>query len=429
MRRIIIALTITGLFLGTSTSAQEKESDFGVKISGFVKNDFFWDSRQTVAAREGHYLLWPSPEALSIDNVDINAQPNFNFLAVQSRLSISITGPDAFGAKTSGVIEGDFFAQSNANINLFRLRHAMIKLNWENTELLTGQFWNPLFVTACFPGTISFNTGVPIQSFARNPQIRLTHAFGSVHFMAAALSQRDFTTRGPDPSDNSKTLISSTFLRNSAVPDMHLQAHYHTGNTEAGSSMILGAGIAYKTVVPRLSSDWLFTTHQVNEKVSGLTAIAFTKITLRPVTIKLHGRYGENIADVLSISGFAVKSIDNPITGQQSYTPLQNLSLWGEVHTNGTKVKTGIFGGILSNKGTKETMSNPGNPVYGLGTNIASLWRVSPRLIFISNKTKIALELEYTTAAYGSDYDVNYIPQTLTPVSNLRGLMSVIYSF
>ena len=403
MRRIIIALTIAGMFFGTSTSAQEKASEFGIKISGFVKNDFFWDSRQTVAAREGHFLLWPSPEVLSANDVDINAQPNFNFLAVQSRLTVSITGPDAFGAKTSGVIEGDFFAQSNANINLLRLRHAMIKLNWENTELITGQYWNPLFVTGCFPGTVSFNTGVPIQSFARNPQIRLTHSFGGLKIMAAALSQRDFATRGPDPSDNSKTLVSSDFLRNSTVPDMHLQAHYQTANAEAGSSMLLGAGIAYKTVVPRLATP---ANEKVDEKLSSITAIAFSKITLRPVTIKLQGRYGENIADILSISGFAVKGIlQDPIgNGQQSYTPLRNLSFWGEIHTNGTKVQAGVFGGFLNNMGTKETMSDPGNPVYGLGTNIASLLRVSPRVIFISNKTKFALELEYTTAAYGSDF-------------------------
>ncbi len=57
----------------------------------------------------------------------------------------SITGPDAFGAKTSGVIEADFFAQLNPNINLLRLRHAYVKFNWEHLEFLAGQTWNPLF--------------------------------------------------------------------------------------------------------------------------------------------------------------------------------------------------------------------------------------------------------------------------------------------
>lgn len=426
MKRQLFSIALIFLFAGAGIMAQEKEPDFGIQISGFVKNDFFWDSRQTVAAREGHFLLWPSPELMSTDNLDINAQAGFNFLAIQSRLKATVTGPDAFGAKTSAVIEGDFFAQSDANINLLRLRHAMIKLNWQHTEILTGQYWNPLFVTSCFPGTVSFNTGTPLQSFARNPQVRLTQTIGSIKIVAAALAQRDFSSRGPDPADPSKTMVSSTFLRNSRIPDLHLQAHYHSGNAESGKTLDMGVGIAWKTITPRLSSA---TGYRVKESVSGITALAFSKLTLTPITIKLQGRYGENIADVLSISGFAVKAIEDPVTGQQSYTPLQNITVWGEIHTNGKKVQAGLMGGILRNLGTKETMSDPGNPVYGLGTNIAFLYRVSPRVVFISNKTKLALEVEYTTAGYGTGHDLDYLPQSIQPVTNLRGLMSAIYAF
>ncbi|MEX2369782.1 MAG: hypothetical protein WD578_02160 [Bacteroidales bacterium] len=429
MKRFTCILLFTGIIAGTVVTAQEKEQNFGIKFTGFVKNDFFWDSRQTTCAREGHFLLWPAPEMLDIHGVDINDKPNFNFLAIQSRLSIAITGPEAFGAKTSGLIEGDFFAQSEDNINLLRMRHAFVKFNWTNTELLTGQYWNPLFVTDCFPGTVSFNTGTPLQSFARNPQIRLTQSFGPVKLMAAALSQRDYASRGPAPYDNTTTIGSTSFLRNSAMPDMHLQVHYHTGAGESGVSLVAGAGIAYKVLVPRLSSTQFMMTHQVKEKVSGLTAIAFTKITTVPITFKLQSRYGENIDDVLSVSGFAVKNVEDMVTGRRSYTPLQNLTFWGEIHTNGTKVQAGIMGGYLKNLGTKDPMSDPGNQVYGLATNISSLYRISPRVIFTSNKTKLAVEIEYTAAAYGSDYDVNYIPQTVVPVANVRGLMSVIHSF
>ena len=145
-RNIIISLALI-ITLGANAQDEKKESQFGVKLSGYVKNDFFWDSRQTVAAREGHFLLWPKPELMDELGNDINAKTSFNFLAIQSRLSVAIKGPDAFGAKTSGLIEGDFFAQANAHIDLFRLRHAFVKLNWEHLEVLAGQYWNPLFVT------------------------------------------------------------------------------------------------------------------------------------------------------------------------------------------------------------------------------------------------------------------------------------------
>ncbi len=411
--------------------AQEQDKKFGIEFSGFVKNDMFYDSRQNVTAREGHFLLWPAPELLDPAENDINDKSNLNFLAVQSRLSGKITGPDALGAKTSGVIEGDFFAQANDNINLFRLRHAYLHLKWTNTELLSGQYWNPLFVTGCFPGTISFNTGTPLQSFSRNPQLRLIQYFGNLKVIAAAVTQRDFTSRGPDPADttNRSISINSDFLRNSAFPDMHLQVHYNIKNEASGTDFLAGVGLAIKSIVPRLSSFENGVRYKVEEKLNSHSVIAFSKIKLAPVTLKLQGRYGENIADVLSISGFAVKAIEDPLTGESSYTPLQNITVWGEIHTNGPAWQVGVFGGYLKNLGTKDEMSSALNPVYGLGTNIESLLRISPRVSFTSGKVKLAGEIEYTSAAFGSNHDVNYIPENTSAVANTRVLISTIYSF
>ncbi len=74
MKRVSIALLmilmIQGLWAQEKGAEEEKaeekvkteENKFGVKFSGFVKNDFFYDTRQTVAAREGHFLLWPAAE-------------------------------------------------------------------------------------------------------------------------------------------------------------------------------------------------------------------------------------------------------------------------------------------------------------------------------------------------------------------------------
>jgi len=429
MKRSSTLLLIIGLMGASVLSGQESDPAFGIKFKGFVKNDFFWDTRQVTTAREGHFLLWPAAVVLDANGVDINAQPSFNFLSVQTRLSGVITGPDAFGAKTSGLIEGDFFAQQNDNINLFRLRHALVKLNWKSTELMTGQYWNPLFVTGCFPGTISFNTGTPLQSFARNPQIRISQKAGPFTIIAAALAQRDYTSRGPDPADNTQTMVSSEFLRNAHTPDMHFQVHFSSSEESSGNSFLAGTGLAYKTIVPRLSSTVGNETYSVDEKVSGLTAILFTKIEIDPFTFKLQGRYGENITDVLSLSGFAVKEVLDPLTGEQSYTPLRNICVWGEIHTNGEKIQLGIFSGVTKNIGVKETMSSAGNQVYGLGTNIESLIRFAPRVRIISGRTIIGAEVEVTGSRYGSGYDENYIAATITEVINTRLLVSVMYSF
>lgn len=423
----LMILIIQGSWAQEKDKDQEKveEKKFGVKFSGYVKNDFFYDTRQSVAAREGHFLLWPSPENLDENGEDINAGTNFNMLAIQSRLSLAISGPDALGAETSGLIEGDFFAQLNDNINLFRLRHAFVKLTWTHMELLAGQFWNPLFVTDCFPGTVSFNTGTPLQSFSRNPQIRVSFNTGGLKLTAAALSQRDYSSVGPL---GTSSINSSIYLRNSGIPDMHLQAQYGFSN-ESGTGLVAGAGLAYKILVPRLSSEPVAgEVYKVDEKVGGLTAMAFAKLTTKPVTAKLQVRYGENISDLLAISGFAVTNIIDPVTGLQEYSPLKNMTFWGELHTNGNP-QVGVFGGYTVNNGTRRERESDLYPVYGLGSNIRSLYRISPRVVYNAGKVRLALECEYTSAAYGSDYNAFYIPGSTSVVGNLRVLMAIYYFF
>jgi len=415
----------TLVFLISSTLgliAQEPGS-FGVKFSGFVKADYFYDTRQTVAAREGHFLLWPSPESLDPAGKDINARPGLNMLAIQSQLKASITGPDAFGAKTSAVIEADFFATTNETIDLLRMRHAFARLRWEKLEVLAGQYWNPFFVTDCFPGTVSFNTGAPLQSFARNPQLRLTYYQNGLRFILAGLAQRDYATFGP-------LGASSQYLRNAALPDIHFQMHYGAADPETGLDWILGAGAAWKAIVPRLSSSIgdPAVSYQVRERVNGFSALLFSRIKTKPLTIKLEARYGENISDLLAVSGYAVKDIADPTTGEFTYTPLKSMTYWGEVHTNG-KTQFGVFGGYLINQGSREAMHPAYAAVFGLAPNIRSLMRVSPRVIFTSGKTRLAFELEYTEASYGRDYDEYYVPEATTKVANLRALAALYYHF
>ena len=82
---------------------------------------------------------------------DINASADLHMLNIQTRLKGDISGPDAFGAKTSGVIEAEFYGTSELDVNGFRLRHAYVKMDWQKTNLLVGQYWHPLFPAESFP--------------------------------------------------------------------------------------------------------------------------------------------------------------------------------------------------------------------------------------------------------------------------------------
>ncbi len=117
----------------------------------------------------------------------------------------------------------------------------------------------------------------------------------------------------------------------------------------------------------------------------------------------------------------------NP-TGEADYTPLTSTTFWGEIHTNG-KVQLGVFAGYFNSMGTKDEMSDPGNTIYGLGTDVSSLFRVSPRIIINSGKTRIAFEMEYTSVEHGNSFDANHIAISSTSASNLRALLAMYYFF
>ena len=413
MRRLLL-LTIV-FYTGLTLVAQNKTESpkYGITFSGFVKNDFFFDTRQTVSAREGHFLLWPKAEEM-INGEDINEGLNYNMLSVQSRLKGTVTGPDAFGAKTSGAIEVDFFAQANDNINLVRMRHAFVKMKWEKSALIVGQYWNPLFVTACFPGTVSFNTGVPIQPFARNPQIRYTHSLGGLDIMAAILSQRDYPSRGINGP-------SSEYLRNAGIPDMHFQLHYKGKLGE--NDFVVGGGAAYKQIRPEMTSKFNGN-EEINEETLGTTTfIGFVKLKTKPITIKAEFVNGQNVTDVLSIGGFAM--IDT-MDISKGYTPFTTQSFWVDIHTNGKKFQAGIFTGMTQNMGTNDAYN--GTP-YGLGLGIDKLLRVSPRVIFNSGKTRVAFEVEYTQAGFGEINTETGDVIDPVEVANIRCLMGVYYFF
>jgi len=420
-------------------SAQDEadKPKFGIKLSGFVKTDFFVDSRQVVTAREGHFLLYPEPVKKDADGNDINAVWNSNILSIQTRVAGSIWGPDALGAKTSAYIEGEFFGNINPAINTFRLRHAFIKLNWKTTELLTGQTWHPMFSTDCFPGTVSFNTGAPFVVFSRNPQIRITQKIGKFNIQVAAMSQVDFTSTGPDGP-------SPKYLRNSVLPELDLQIQYKRVNSEKGREFVIGAGIDYMMLTPRLSTTVTLSAAYdtvINGIVNHVNAVTqeyktgtkstsfaynlYTRIKLRTVTIKLAGEYGGDNYSFTMLGGYAVKSITDAAKGFVEYANVRSFAIWGEFHTNSPRWRPGIFAAFSKNLGVGEVVTGP---YYARGSNIDYLWRVSPRLEFNVQRLRFAGEIEYTVAGYGTTTSKGYVSDP-EPVGNLRCLLAVFYFF
>ncbi len=413
----ILTAILLGILFNINLFAQKDvppaTQDFGIKFSGFVKTDFAFDTRQSATIREDHFLLYPKKELLDANGDDINGVPSLNILSIQTRLTGKITAPDFLGAKTSGIIEGAFFGSAEGNINTFRLRHAFLKLEWENTHLMVGQFWHPMFIEDNFPGVVSFNTGVPFQPFSRNPQIRLTQKLGFMDIILAACSQRDFQSFAPIM-DAGKEISGNTSeaSRDAVVPDLNATFKFKAG------THLFGFGGEYKMLKPRTS----FLGVKTDNMVNSYAAMAFAKLVFGDFSVKLEGIYGQNLANMTMLSGYWVKAVDS-VAKTEEYTPSNLLSAWGEL-SYGKDVEISIFGGYTKNMGAAEDIIS-GGTFFGRGSDIESVLRVAPRVIWTVGKVKFACEIEYTQAAYGAIDKTDKMKVIDTKsVSNIRALLA-----
>ena len=403
---ILCALSGYSQVLKDSTNNKK----FGISFSGFVRVEAAFDTRQVNGYREQLIALYPSNISLDKNGNDVNARPNFNQYAMSSRLTGIATGANAFGAKSMACLEGDFTGPSNVQNNVFRLRHAYIKLNWIKSELLIGQYWHPLTAPEIMPSMISINTGTPYHPYSRHPQIRYSRVFGKLNLVAVALSERDNTSTGP---------LGNTYeyLSSSIIPNMHLQIHFK--NEE---NFLLGVAADYRKLRLRFITDSLLKT---NESIDCYAFSAFAKFKSEKFTIKLQSVFGQNLYEHLMMGGIGVQKIDTA-TGKSTYTTLDQFTCWADICSNNkNKLNTGLFLGYSKNLGS---VHNIWGDSYGRGNDIAYTFRVSPRITWTTGNLKIASEFEYTAAAYGIPNWLGDVNDT-KELNNFRLLIAAFYTF
>ncbi|WP_279342562.1 hypothetical protein [Geotalea sp. SG265] len=150
--------------------ASPVKSKFNLSIGGYVKLDYTHNTN----------AVGPRSPVGSGGAPAGGSKDESIFTAKQSRFWLKVAGPTFLGAKTNALIETDFYgggASSNETANL-RMRHAYGSLDWADTQVLFGQFWDIFGPAAA--DTLDFaqggSTGTPNNP--RVTQIRLTHKVG-----------------------------------------------------------------------------------------------------------------------------------------------------------------------------------------------------------------------------------------------------------
>ncbi|MFA8433631.1 MAG: DcaP family trimeric outer membrane transporter [Marinifilaceae bacterium] len=417
MKNTTFVLTLLLLMSSLWGNAQEKKKPFpiSVKMGGYVHTGFIYDSRQTVSAREGHVMLYPKNEILDPNGKDLNASNSFNMAVIQSRTWTRITGPEILGGKSSGLLEAEFMGNGEKDVNGFRVRHAYVKLDWGKTSLLVGQTWSPMFTLEVLPGQVGTNSGLPFKPFARNPQVRLTHRTDNWKFLAAILTERDYTSTGPDGASNK-------YVRNAALPIAQGQIHYYAGKH------LFGTTAEVKTIKPALSNSIETengtVNYQADNTLTSWAVMGYAKFDFKPFTFKVQSTYGSNLTDVLMLGGYAEKSVD-ATTGEAEFTPIEILAGWCDLDYTPGKVGVGVFAGYSQNLGANDEIAGS---IYSRGKDIDELYRIAPRVNVNLKNLRLQLEGEYTAAAYGVTNSKGKVDNAQW-VGNTRMTLAVYYFF
>jgi len=400
----------TFLLLASSLFVLAEEPTEKFKFYGFIRNDFYFNSRQNVESVDGVFHLFPKPISLNSENEDIYDTPQAELLSVSTRLGVDINGSLLFGAKSSAKIEADFSGFSS-NYYVVRIRQAYVRLNWEETELLVGQTWHPLFGSV-MPTVPSLNTGAPFQPFNRSPQIRIKQNLNSsLSLTAAAIYQMQYTSQGPLGSSN-------LYLKKALLPDIYLGAENKTSHWTSG------IGVDVKTIKPD------------TKNITSASAVIYTQYANTNFQLKAKALWGENMSDHLMLSGYGVSKLNSDSTSAEEYTNFNIVSTWINA-VYGTKIQGGLFVGLSQNLGTNKelTAGSDGQfTVYGSGFYTESqllldrLYRIAPHISYNLPNLKIGLEYDFTSAKYGTLKNNGRIAEPYT-LNNHRVVTSMCYFF
>jgi hypothetical protein len=174
-------------------------SKFNFSLGGYVKLDYAYNSVNLGS----NGIITPISGAIpskAITGTAANSATFANqeqsiFSLKQSRIWLKADGPGFAGAKTGAFLEVDFYGDNSAAAEspMPRLRHAYGTIDWRDSQVLFGQYWD--MFAPMIASTEDFRTAAPQGApyAPRIPQIRLTHRvnLGTDHQLKLVLALQD----------------------------------------------------------------------------------------------------------------------------------------------------------------------------------------------------------------------------------------------
>lgn len=455
------AATDTKVPAKTVSAAAAPKPDFKAKATpyGFVRNYFNFDSRNTYAVNGGEYNMIPydnawniseeDAAALDIERADMNANPTAHLLALTTRFGLNLAGPELLGAKSSGKIEADFAAGKNdVNNAILRLRHAYVKLDWDNNQgrtqsLLMGQYWHPMSGDI-MPEVLGMAAGAPFRAHSRTPQLTYTLYNNGFGLTASALYQLQYMYNGPSATVSGTTVSwSSTnalsYYNTAIMPELFFGLNYK------GEKVYTQLGVDVQPIRPRTNGyvtrnvggvDKLYKV-DVNELNIWGSPTFYFQYTDNKFALKFRTTFAQNTSHLNQLNGYAVTDVD-ATTGEWSYAPMRaSISYLNLAY--GKKVRGNMFFGYMKNLGCGEDLYDFGTSSYLIFlkggnnfTKLNSVFRVAPSISYNVKAFNIGLEYEMTMASFGdlkSNGAIDVTNDNFHSVINNRICCLVKYNF
>ncbi len=387
----------------TKTKIWDKEHPFEVNTKavkivpyGFVRNDFYYDSRENFETASGLFYVIPKDRDLNALGEDLNDVSSSRFLSIATRIGVKVySNIPILKSQLMAQVETDFAGYSGST-TMLRIRQAFVKMDWEKWSFLAGQTWHPMFGTVV-PEVQSLATGSPFQPFNRSPQIRIdAKTFGNrgteFRVFASAIYQFQYASVGPDGS-------SPKYQTNAKVPEAYL------GLELKNAGFLFGVGAEMTTLKPRdyeLSADNTCT-YITDRTFMSMAWNAYLQYITPNGKFRVRAKsiYGGNMSHLLLLSGYA--EIDDKLSGARYYYDVKTWTSWLNL-VYGTKWQVGVFGGYMKNFGIDHRLLLPdvSSEVYMFGyNNIAGAYRISPMLCYNLKHFSFGVEYEMTATSYG----------------------------
>lgn len=419
-----------------------------VEVHGFIRNYFAFDTRQSVSGTGDLFYYVPKDENWNTADLndptrtDLNAQPQFRFLALTTRLWVDVNGYQIQNTTIGAKVEADFYTGLSGVTGTaqFRLRQAYVTLGWEQLKaketLKIGQAWHPM--AADMPDVFSLNTGAPFGPFSRTPLAQLDATFGE-HFglTAAAIWQQQYPSSGP--SDKS-----ADYIKYGCTPE------FYVGINAMAGGFLMRAGLDVLSIKPRINGtidtvdgngDPISQTVKVNDRITTMTPFLYMQYKTKfndklPFSVKAKTVFAQAGEHVCLNGGYGVTKA-NP-DGSWEYAPTRNSSTWFSLAL-GQKFQGVLFAGYVKNFGTAKPLVDDktlypsrsaapegySSSLYFSGnsfSNMNQMFRVTPTLMYNLGKFTFGLEYELTGIQYGSFKKYKVGNDTYSCVKSANGL-------